>query len=81
MSTRRWWASLGHLLASEFFFDDWTALHSAAACNALEVASLLLTHGADVNAKDGIDRTALHWAAMKGHTEMADLLRRHGGKE
>ncbi len=57
-----------------------TALHWSASNNALEieVASLLLTHGADANAKDQHGMTALHWAAFKNALEVADLLLTHG---
>ena len=45
-----------------------------------EIAELLITKGADVNAKDEDDRTALDLAIRFKRTETADLLRKHGGK-
>ena len=56
-----------------------TALYWAAVNNAVEVAGLLLTHGADVNAKEAQrGRTALHLAALKDALEVAGLLLAHG---
>ncbi len=45
-----------------------------------EVAGLLVSGGADVDARDDIDRTSLHWAAIKGQKEMAELLIAAGAK-
>ena len=49
-----------------------------------EVAALLISNGADVNArldgKDSLGWTSLHLAVDEGHTEIAELLRKHGGK-
>ena len=55
-----------------------TALYWAAVNNALEVAGLLLTHGADVNAKDQNGWMALHWAAANNAAGVAGLLLAHG---
>ena len=41
-----------------------------------EADELLITKGAEVNAKDTAGTTPLDWASGK----MADLLRKHGGK-
>ena len=41
-----------------------------------EIAALLITEGADVNAKDRNGETPLDWA----DEEIVDLLRRYGGK-
>lgn len=55
-----------------------TPLHSAAARNQLEVSELLLSSGANVNAKQEGDFTPLHAAAQSGSIEMARLLIKHG---
>ncbi len=39
-----------------------------------DIATVLLAHGADVNAKNELDRTPLHWAAYRNDLEMAKLL-------
>jgi ankyrin repeat protein len=63
-----------------------TALHLAARMGQLEMAALLLDHGADVNAaaKTGVQGVGvvspLAMATQGGKPEMADLLRRRGGR-
>ena len=42
------------------------------------VASLLLEHGADLNAKGFFGGTALHWAAINGHKETVAFLLSRG---
>ena len=54
-----------------------TALHLA---KTLEIVELLISKGADVNAKTDVGRTPLDLAIQQGKTETADLLRKHGGK-
>jgi ankyrin repeat protein len=51
-----------------------TFLHWAAAGGQNEIVELLITNGADVNAKDSLDGTPLHLAAREGHMETAELL-------
>ena len=46
----------------------------------MEVAELLITKGADVNARDAGGGTPLDQAIRHKHPEIADLLRKHGGK-
>ena len=58
--------------------ESGTALHVAVSENALEVARLLLTHGADINAKDQHGQTALDLAASNNALEVAGLLLTHG---
>jgi ankyrin repeat protein len=45
----------------------------------MDVAELLLAHGADVNAKCNLGFTPLQTAM--GHKDVAELLRQHGGHE
>jgi ankyrin repeat protein len=45
-----------------------------------EIAELLITNGADVNARDNVGKTPIDWAIEYDETEIADLLRKHGGK-
>jgi ankyrin repeat protein len=58
-----------------------TPLHLAAFKGHKDVAELLLTSKAEVNAKDNLALTPLHMAALGGHTDVAVLLRHHGGTE
>jgi ankyrin repeat protein len=51
-------------------------LFGAAALGRKEIAGLLITKGADVNAKDKVGDTPLDWA----DGETANILRKHGGK-
>jgi uncharacterized protein len=53
-------------------------LYSAAASGALEIAVLLLEHGADANARQAKQVVALHAAAQNGQVEMIELLLAHG---
>jgi ankyrin repeat protein len=52
-------------------------LHSAAAGQHLEIARLLLKHGADPNTRQSGGFTALHAAAQNGQVEMVELLIEH----
>jgi ankyrin repeat protein len=61
-------------------FADGTSLHYAAANGHKEIAELLITKGADVNAKDEDGGTPLDVAISFRQTETADLIRKHGGK-
>ena len=49
-------------------------LHQAAFNNRTEVAQLLITHKADIEARDGLNQTPLHQAAFNNGTEVAQLL-------
>jgi ankyrin repeat protein len=54
--------------------NDETPLHWAAKNGRQDVAELLLTKGAHVNARNGYDETPLHLAAFRGDRAMAELL-------
>ncbi len=62
----------------------WTPLIAAALCGATDCAQVLIEHGADVNAVNGIDEdgvggcTALTYAIMNSRTALVDLLIRSG---
>ena len=58
--------------------DGRTALHQAAAIGNVNVLKLLMSHGAEVNAKNSSGETALHLAARFGHLEAAKYLVRAG---
>lgn len=56
-----------------------TPLHSAAAARQVEIARLLIAHGANVNATQAESGfTPLHEAALNGNLEFARLLLDHG---
>lgn len=53
----------------------------AAEASHKEVVELLISKGADANAKDNQGRTALWYAQNKGHIEIIELLRKHEMEE
>jgi ankyrin repeat protein len=55
-----------------------TPLASASAARQLEIARVLIEHGADVNARAASDFTPLHESAASGKTDFAQLLLEHG---
>ncbi|EAX93939.1 hypothetical protein TVAG_307180 [Trichomonas vaginalis G3] len=55
-----------------------TALHHAARYNSKETATLLISHGANINEKDKVGKTAFHIAKSQNHKEMLTLLISHG---
>ena len=54
-------------------------MHGAAESNAKELAELLISKGADVNAKTKDGQTPLSVAEANKHEDVAALLRSHGG--
>jgi len=59
---------------------DATPLHYASRFAKKEIVALLISNGADVNAKNVDGSKPLDWAVGRRHVEIADLLRKHGGK-
>ena len=55
-----------------------TALHCIVEYDAKDVGRVLLSHGADTEAKTGRGLTALHGAAILDNTDVAKLLIEHG---
>ena len=49
-------------------------LHWAAQTGNIKVISLLISHNADINAKDKYYRTPLHYAAENGHLSVVEYL-------
>jgi ankyrin repeat protein len=47
----------------------------------IDVANLLLSYHADVNARNNNGKTALYLAAIQNLKAVAHLLRQHGGHE
>ena len=60
--------------------SGYTALHYAASNGKTELLKLLLSNGADVNAKSDGNFTPLFLANLEGHTEIIELLKKNGGK-
>jgi ankyrin repeat protein len=60
--------------------DDSTPLHLALQQGHVEVARVLVNHGAKVSAKDQDGWTPLHLASKHGHADLARLLIEHGAK-
>ena len=70
-------------LANSYSHDGWTPLHLASFFGRKDVASVLLAHGADVNALSRSTRfakenTPLHAAAANRQVALAELLLAHG---
>ncbi|XP_062995306.1 NF-kappa-B inhibitor zeta-like [Elgaria multicarinata webbii] len=57
-----------------------TALHLAAQNNHHLIASDLISLGASVNAKDGLEKTPLHLCAEKGYVRVLEVLRNCQGR-
>jgi len=62
-----------HNAAGIWLFDDDLEIHSKIA-----LVKLLLSHGANVNAKDGFGQTPLFKALYTGHIDVMELLIDHG---
>ena len=60
--------------------DGLTELFAAILSPHKVIAELLISKGADVNARGFLGMTPLNMAADEGQKEIADLLRYHGGK-
>ena len=71
---------IGLALFASIKADKTPPLHWAAAKNKAETAQLLITWGANVNAKTDKGRTPLHWAARNNATETAQLLLTQGAE-
>lgn len=61
-----------------FSEDEDTPLHLAAKHSLIDMADLLIAHGAEVNATNRRLQTPLHWAVYKNHFELVALLLQHG---
>ena len=82
-STRRYGGVTGPLVehradgTTQKGHNNQTQLDRTSEEGQLGVASVLLMHGADVNARDNCDRTPLHLASSEGNLEVAQLLLGH----
>jgi ankyrin repeat protein len=66
------------LSSKDISSDGDTPLHLAARYGRRDMAELLPTHGADVNAKGYNGETPFHWAAQAGNNDAVELLLTHG---
>jgi ankyrin repeat protein len=57
---------------------EFSPLHGAALRGSLDSATLLVEHGAVVDARDAMGRTPLMWAAQMGRGDVVQLLLAHG---
>ncbi|HEV3040229.1 MAG TPA: ankyrin repeat domain-containing protein [Candidatus Angelobacter sp.] len=71
---------LDRMLANSKGTYDKSPLHWAAEKNHREIAELLLTAGADINAELTWGMTPLQWAANMGSREVAEVLLAHGAQ-
>ncbi|KAK0378058.1 hypothetical protein CLIM01_04604 [Colletotrichum limetticola] len=56
-------------------FNGVSPLHSAASQGSIDVVKVLLSNGAPIDVKDGMDGTTpLDWARLSGHEDVANLL-------
>ena len=65
-------------VSSRGFDDESTPLHLASRMGYVEIARLLIEHGADVTTQHRHGWTALHWAVRAGSMDLASLLIEHG---
>lgn len=63
---------------SQDLHDESTPLHRAASMGHVQVASILIDHGADVNARTKDRSTPLHVASERGHLEFVRFLLKCG---
>ncbi|KFY11402.1 hypothetical protein V492_04483 [Pseudogymnoascus sp. VKM F-4246] len=59
------------------YCENWTALHFAVAYEKAEIVTILLHHGANVDAVDSHGQTSLHLASMKGEVGIVRVLLQH----
>ena len=56
------------------FQYEYTPLHEAAACNKIEAVAALISHGADVNAREKDGYTPLMKASLWGNAKVVEAL-------
>lgn len=66
---------------NEILSNGASPLKSAVVSSSPSVAELLLSRGADVNARDGTGKTALFWARRMNNQGMVQMLLNHGAQD